>query len=101
MEYTKRNWKAEDRTTRSELGYKVESIMISANGRTVAEVGCWRDRENPEADARLIASAPDLYEALKALITAEDEGFECLGYGRSQDARQAIAKPQRSLNNDR
>ena len=39
-------------------------------------------------------SAPDLYEALEKIITAEDEGFEVLGYGRSQNARKAIAKAE-------
>jgi len=37
-------------------------------------------------------SAPRLYKALEAIITAEDEGFEGLGCGRSQNARQALAK---------
>ena len=36
--------------------------------RTVAEVGCWGDRPNPEADAHLIAAAPLLLDALDDLI---------------------------------
>ena len=39
-----------------------------SSGRTIAAVGHWRDRIDPEADARLIEAAPDL---LAALISAE------------------------------
>lgn len=65
-----KEWKVQDRTTRSELGYQVESIMIvgeigGKSERTIAEIGCWKDRENPEADANLISAAPDQNKALE------------------------------------
>lgn len=41
-----------------------------AGKRTVAVVGHWNDRPNPEADARLIASAPVLDAKNKILLNA-------------------------------
>ena len=75
-------------------------------GRTIAEVGHWRDRVNPEADARLIAVAPELLEALDQLLMAVQ--WLCAnvsltdGEKRSlevpcQDARFAIAKVEGNL----
>lgn len=39
----------------------------------VTSFGQYRDRENKEADARLIAAAPDLLEALKGYIALRDQ----------------------------
>ena len=35
-----------------------------AGRRTIAIVGHWKDRPNPEADAELIAKAPEMYDQL-------------------------------------
>jgi len=47
-----------------------------------------------EANARLIAAAPELLEALEMLITIEPNYFSADAYERSlwQNAREAIAK---------
>ena len=56
MEYTKGDWKL----------HKISSggYLISSDTSSVAQV---YDEENPEANARLIAAAPELYEACKEL----------------------------------
>ena len=61
--------------------------IITKPNRANITVGRFRKKE----DALLDAAAPLLYEALKAFIKAEDEGFEILSYGRSQNARKALA----------
>ena len=47
-----------------------------AGKRTVAIVGHWKDRPNPEDDALLIAAAPELY---REFIVSIERGF-ALGY---------------------
>jgi len=72
LKYTKGAWELNDVNVQ-EVGGECRHIFIIGGkdspmrGRTIADVGCWKDRINPEADARLIAAAPDLYEALKEL----------------------------------
>lgn len=52
--------------------------------------------ENPEADARLIAAAPELLEALRAIETAAENDSDCLPESATwkaiNAARAAIAK---------
>jgi hypothetical protein len=54
------------------------------------------NKEQAEANARLIASAPELLEALKALIKDRDDGYP-VGADAGEmwnNARQAIAKAE-------
>ena len=44
--------------------YTIVGQIGGKEGRTIAEVGLWRDRPNALADACLIAAAPELLEAL-------------------------------------
>ncbi len=94
LNYTKGKWYTE------EDSMEEVAILVIPEGEdfpdtiaTVRLIGNF-DGIEMEANAQLIASAPDLYEALKAIIDAEDEHFESLGYGRSQDARKALAKTE-------
>ena len=44
-----------------------------AGRRTIAIVGHWKDRPNPEDDAALIAAAPELLEALDIIASVADQ----------------------------
>ena len=59
--------------------FNVTGVIEGKAGRTIAEIGKWRDRPNAEADARLIASAPTMRDDLDALLAAAkwaDNGLE-------------------------
>ena len=75
-------------------GWKHQSVY-SASGRFLADVSLFYD--DAEANARLIAAAPDLLEALQLLDQAHNgpwTGPEQLGYIRiaEEKARAALAK---------
>ena len=90
-------------------GEKREFITIAGEGGRVNVALIPTNYVGCEANAELIVSAvnacksisddplavaqeiKEMYEALKKIITAEDEGFECLGYGRSQNARKVLS----------
>lgn len=89
IEYTKGEWKVEDETN------------IFCGDRLIATAGGYADnftspREENKANANLIASAPDLYEALKlyfALCGNTAYQVDREGLRRAWDkARQALAK---------
>ena len=66
-----------------------------SGGRTIAVVGHWRDRIDPEADARLIASAPALLEALEAFLNGDPSVTHMkVTY---EDARRAVAQAKGEL----
>jgi hypothetical protein len=59
------------------------------------ELGCWIPQS--KADARLIAAAPDLLEALHAMLSHTamldpSQGFDGFDYSAVNQARAAIAK---------
>jgi hypothetical protein len=88
-EHTPGPWTVEELTNTS-TGLKESYIEASkgwadsgmAGRRTVAIVGHWRDRPNPQADAELIAKAPELaaenadlweiFEEIDRLLEGED-----------------------------
>jgi hypothetical protein len=78
---------------------ETEFGIASNDGTIIARLDSWFDKDEPEADAnaRLIASAPDLLEALEALLRLY--ATECDGlysgegaWGEAQAARAAIAR---------
>ena len=91
MEYTKGEWKLEQLPITK--GYQVK-----CNGELIAAVPCPDD----DANARLIAQAPRLYEALKESVKASEDAISALNnLGEScpasiglaaEHGRQALAK---------
>ncbi len=77
-------------------GYSVQGFPISAQGQSICRVhaGHILGFGNEDANARLIAAAPDLLAALKALLAYEDaeEGFFLSG--DTEAARAAITKAE-------
>jgi len=91
-------WTTEEMQELLASGERRPSTYISAsNGwaspkRTVAIVGHWRDRPDPEADARLIAAAPELLEALETIMDSVDAKKVRLDVYELELAKRAIDK---------
>jgi hypothetical protein len=52
----------------------------------------WSAGQTSEANARLIAAAPDLLEALKKMLDSHEDACTGYGEGAAEKARAAIAK---------
>ena len=91
MEYTKGEWKA------NYTGSKLVSVDCSSRAEVVAICGKnkWiKTRDEQIANAHLIASAPDMYEALKELSNYHPkQGYEQWLILLNK-AQQAIAKAE-------
>lgn len=107
MKHTPGPWEVSELRERTTTGDWRDASYIEASAgwansgmagkRTVAIVGHWKDRPNPQADARLIAAAPELLEALENLVGLCEAGDGSEEYHRHEpqemkDARAAIKK---------
>ena len=88
MSYTKEPWEAFDGKDNENDVH--DHIGIISDGWYVARV--WSDGPNPAGDARLIAAAPDLLEALRELLDHLDA--HCVTIGDCNQAHAAIAKAE-------
>jgi hypothetical protein len=70
---------------------KTNRIEIAALGKTVARIYHSVPEENLP-NARLIAAAPDLLEALKEMLDSHEDACTGYGEGAADKARSAIAK---------
>lgn len=73
MEITKGKWTVSSLMTYRNQGEGVQAYFIlgeirGKTGRTIAEVGCWKDREHTLEDAHLMAASPKLLEAARIAL---------------------------------
>lgn len=92
MDYTKGEWKIE--------GYSRREFTISADDTIIADVLINDDQVEAGANAHLIASAPDLYEALKGISEWTDafdgshESLETMRNNIKSMVSKALAKAE-------
>lgn len=86
MTHTKGPWESKPETD-------YVPAQIWADGRQLAEI-YGESRDTRAANARLIASAPDLFAALQAIVAAWDSPLEkrALSYTHLETAKFALAK---------
>lgn len=72
--------------------FNVIGTIGGAPARTIAEVGEWRDRPNAEADAHLIAAAPELYRELKYAVMDMSLAAEDLDATYHDDTSKGLRK---------
>ncbi len=75
MNYTKGPWVVDSEEKHAMGGERVFKIVSDRPyGGLIAEASAWWvDTKSAEANARLIAAAPELYEAAKALLAPLDD----------------------------
>ncbi len=74
------------------LGHPIVATINTSEAKGQMEIGCGG---NPEANARLIAAAPDLLEAAKETVAFYDEYLRTAIMGDEiPELRQAIAKAE-------
>lgn len=105
MTHTPGPWTTEETMELQVSGERRPATYISATKgwansgmgkqRTIAIVGHWSDRPNPQDDARLIAEAPELLKALqyavKILKPLVSDDLEPVNIGAIQVMQRAIA----------
>ncbi len=72
MNYTKGEWGILPVQDSTVWGDKLEHYLITGaiggkSDRTIADIGCWKDRDNGVWDAYLISASPDMYDALHCI----------------------------------
>lgn len=92
-------WKTGEKTVFADHGFKVYGYPISADGQAIARVHAGSVGKeafsfgNQEANARLIALAPEMAEALRRLIAVTEEKDAYLSnFGEFEYARALLAK---------
>ena len=79
---------------RDDKGHEVATLYFCSVGGPIGDDGIWPEHPNRDANARLIAAAPDMLEALRSLVR-DNAGVthEYLHIIREK-ARAAIAKAE-------
>jgi len=89
---TKGEWEVARDTT-----YNTHTFVIGGDGRVVANTYFyWRKEVECEANAHLIAAAPDMYETLKSIIERLEKGLSLGEKLELQPAREALAKAEKA-----
>lgn len=70
----------------------VNEMMTTFHGVTIGDTYIEAATRNEREDARLIAAAPDLLEALQSIIELQTRGYVVLGDKYTDMARAAISK---------
>ena len=85
-EITPGQWHYEDGQVKDDRGEIV--------ARAYREAECKIPPYQRDNNMRFISAAPDMYEALRELVDAMDDGYEIIGAGRESRIRQALAKAE-------